>query len=276
MSPASRATPVTCSPSPAPRSVMTCSRRSVLSRPIVGRSALCAYMRWSASRRASSGVAASAGMRARPCEQPISKAWPVSLSASAASSSELVAPAGRDGGEQAELVAAHPVDAAEALGRRLQALGQADEQRVAGRVAEAVVVLLEAVEVEEREQLRPLVARERTSRVSRSATSARRLPRPVRASVRASSRLAASRRWFSWCEAGGDGARTGRSAVVDAEGHQQQQDDAGRADPGLVLRSDRPALVVAPGGVEHRLDRACAAPRDRGERGRRARRSRPR
>ena len=71
---------------------------------------------------------------------------------------QLVALAGRDRGEQAELVAAHPVDAAEALGRRLQALGQADEQRVAGRVAEAVVVLLEAVEVEEREQLRPLVA----------------------------------------------------------------------------------------------------------------------
>ena len=37
---------------------------------------------------------------------------------------EVVARAERGRGEQAELVAAHPVDAAEALSRRLQALGR--------------------------------------------------------------------------------------------------------------------------------------------------------
>ena len=82
--------------------------------------------------------------------------------------------------------------------------------------------------------------------------------------------MSASRGWRpaaarSPVQAGGDGARTGRPAVVDDERQQQQQDDRGRTDAGLVLRAHRPALVVAPGGVEHRLDRPGAAARHRGQ-----------
>jgi hypothetical protein len=78
------------------------------------------------------------------------------VSASAAKD-QRVAPARRDRGEQAELVAAHPVDAPQAVRHGFQALGKADEQRIAGGMAEAVVVLLEAIEVEEREHALALV-----------------------------------------------------------------------------------------------------------------------
>ena len=56
--------------------------------------------------------------------------------------------------QRAELVAAHPERAAAAgqVGREVAA--EADEQRVARRVAEGVVVVLEAVEVEEHEHER--------------------------------------------------------------------------------------------------------------------------
>ena len=59
-------------------------------------------------------------------------------------------------GEDAELVAAHAVGAAEGLSRRFELHGQAAEKRVAGGMTERVVVALEAVEIEEDEQGRCL------------------------------------------------------------------------------------------------------------------------
>jgi hypothetical protein len=53
--------------------------------------------------------------------------------------------------EHAELVAAHPVGGPAGGHRGLQACGEAGQQRVAGGVAEGVVVGLEAVEVEDRQ-----------------------------------------------------------------------------------------------------------------------------
>src|SRR5439155_20977586 len=58
------------------------------------------------------------------------------------------------GGQHAELVAAEPVSGSVELRRgHREALAQAGKQSIAGRVAEAVVVSLEAVEVEEREDV---------------------------------------------------------------------------------------------------------------------------
>ena len=67
--------------------------------------------------------------------------------------------AGRlDRGQDAELVTAHPVRVADSVHRGREALAEAGEERVAGRVAERVVVLLEAVEVEECEHDTALAA----------------------------------------------------------------------------------------------------------------------
>ena len=55
------------------------------------------------------------------------------------------------GDEHAELVAAHPERAADALHRAGQPAAEVLDQHVAGDVAEDVVVGLEAVEVEQRE-----------------------------------------------------------------------------------------------------------------------------
>ena len=60
-----------------------------------------------------------------------------------------------DSGEEAELVAAEPVGRAVRAGHGRELLAEPREQRVAGRVAERVVVALEAVEVEEHEKRRP-------------------------------------------------------------------------------------------------------------------------
>ena len=58
-------------------------------------------------------------------------------------------------GQDAELIPTEPVGAAAVVGHGLlQGLGQPDEQGVAGGVAEAVVVALEAVEVEQHQQQR--------------------------------------------------------------------------------------------------------------------------
>ena len=54
--------------------------------------------------------------------------------------------------QDAELVAAEAVGLAAALDHALELAGEADEQRVAGGVAEDVVVVLEAVEVEQRDR----------------------------------------------------------------------------------------------------------------------------
>ena len=57
----------------------------------------------------------------------------------------------RAGRDDAELVSAQSVGATVGRDRGLQALGELSQQRVTGRMAEAVVVRLEAVEVEQRE-----------------------------------------------------------------------------------------------------------------------------
>ena len=98
-------------------------------------------------------------------------------------------PSGRSapGASTTELVAAHAVCARR--GRESPAGAPGGQQRVARRVAERVVVGLEAVEVEQQQQ-RP--ARPPASPSWRSGCSARRLGRPVSASLRASWRLARS------------------------------------------------------------------------------------
>ena len=77
------------------------------------------------------------------------KPSPCSTSAAGASSSTSLAGVGI--GEDAELVAAQPIGPPVALDAAVERLAQAREQRVAGEVAEGVVVALEAVEVEEQE-----------------------------------------------------------------------------------------------------------------------------
>ena len=57
----------------------------------------------------------------------------------------------RAGRDHAELVSAQTVGATVGRDRGLEALGELGQERVTGRMAEAVVVRLEAVEVEERE-----------------------------------------------------------------------------------------------------------------------------
>ena len=99
--------------------------------------------------------------------------------------------------QHAELVAAQAIGAAVARDRGVEVGAQALQQRVAGGVAEGVVVLLEAVEVEERERAAVGAGRVRRRRSSRSRISARRLASPVRPSVSDSWRLACSRRRFS-------------------------------------------------------------------------------
>ena len=72
-----------------------------------------------------------------------------------------VDPGGARPAEHAELVAAEPVRRAIGGGRLAKPAAQAGEQRVAGGVAVGVVVLLEAVEVEEHERHRVLDGRKR-------------------------------------------------------------------------------------------------------------------
>ena len=128
--------------------------------------------------------------------------------------------------QQAELVAAEPVGAADG-GQRGREPAQ---QRVAGGVAEGVVVVLEAVEVEEDERVRPC-----GRGLSRSSTSARRLGSSVSLSVsprrgrRRSSRevLAAASAWPRAQRGGQRGAgehdRAARCAWVEPGEHQQRR-----------------------------------------------------
>ncbi len=89
-----------------------------------------------------------------------------------------------------ELVAAEPVGRAVARRPLDEGRSEPREHHVAGAVTEAVVVALEAVEIEEGER-RGLVRRgPREAASSRSSISRRRLPRPVSASVTAVVRLA--------------------------------------------------------------------------------------
>ena len=93
-----------------------------------------------------------------PYEQPMANASPASDSAAAASATTVSARVRLDRGEHAELVAAHPVGVADPVDGVRQALAEAGQQRVARWMAERVVVLLEAVEIEEREHDAALAA----------------------------------------------------------------------------------------------------------------------
>ena len=88
-----------------------------------------------------------------PCAAVIAKPWPRSReSAGGALDGRL---GGESvGAEDAELVAAHPVGRAAAPDEEAELLAEPAQQHVAGRMAERVVVLLEPVEVEEREDAR--------------------------------------------------------------------------------------------------------------------------
>ena len=105
-------------------------------------------------------------------------------------------PARRD--EDAELVTAQAVGAAAGLDGRGQVRSQPAKQAVARRVAVAVVVELEAVQVVEGEDVAVLrVPGPSSSADSRSSISLRRLPSSVSESVTASSWSAAIRPVFS-------------------------------------------------------------------------------
>ena len=188
---ASAATPSTCSPRSGLRSAMTFSSTAVLWPPAEARRPFfSAYMRRSAVRRASAGSQSGRSSTALPSAALIVEAVAVLAEGRAARRRDLVVAAG---GEHAELVAAHPVGAAVAVDGRGQRPAEAREQGVARGMAVGVVVGLEAVEVEEHEQQRPL-GRDAAQPGSRGPRPRRRrLPRPVSSSVCASPRLVPSR-----------------------------------------------------------------------------------
>ena len=148
-----------------------------------------------------------------PCEVVTSKPSPCSASAATQASASTLQPGRPRVDDDAELVAAEPVGAAVAVHGVREPLAEPHQQAVAGGVAEGVVVLLEAVEVEQH------AARTGCSRVacgsssSRSAIRLRRLRSPVSGSVSASRRLWASTRWFS---ANTSAVRTRTSSSVSA------------------------------------------------------------
>ena len=124
---------------------------SVLWRLAASGPAFCSYMRWSARRSASAGEDASDGTSAMPWEQPMENASPV-LGQCSCSERDNGFGAGRlDRGQDAELVTTHPIGGADSIDGGRQALTEPGKKGVARRMAERVVVLLEAVEVEERE-----------------------------------------------------------------------------------------------------------------------------
>ena len=128
------------------------SSTSLLWRPADMRPAcFWAYMRWSAIRSASAGSVASCGSRIEPYEQPIEKPSPDSDSAAAAertSCSGSSAP-GSISTQNSSPPIRNALPRRSRQAARLRA--EPDEQGVAGGVAEGVVVVLEAVEVEQRQ-----------------------------------------------------------------------------------------------------------------------------
>ena len=171
--PAARsATPVEWSSRSGSRSAITRTSRSrAWPREPPRRRRLRAYMRASASRSASVASPASSGSTTRPCDAVTEKPSPCSLSAPTARATSGASSSQRAFDEQAELVAAEPVGAPADGGQRGR---QAAQQRVPGRVAERVVVVLEAVEVEEDERVAPAPGRRRRGRRRAPAGSAAR------------------------------------------------------------------------------------------------------
>ena len=140
---------------------------------------LCAYMRWSAMRRASLGD----GRLLRDGDGAVGRGDREAVSAldqrGGRQQLDLIAAIGV--GQDAELVAAEAIGTPVALDAAVERLPEAREERVAGEMAEGVVVALEAVEVEEQEH--GGVCAPRVARRSRSIMSRRRLARPVRLSL---------------------------------------------------------------------------------------------
>ena len=123
------------------------------------RDSFCAYIRTSASRRASEGSLASGGIAAAPQEAPTSTPGPFAVSAFAAlleAGLEAVLVAGE---QHAELIAPDPVGGSVLADGLAQRVSEAGQQLVSRRMAEGVVVVLEAVEVEEEQRRGVLVAR---------------------------------------------------------------------------------------------------------------------
>ena len=139
------------------------------------------------------GVVGLLGSSTEPLELEIENALPASDSA-AEPTATTPSPLGPSSGrEHAELVAAEPVGGAGRLHRGGQVLAQAAQQRIPGGMAEAVVVRLEPVEVEQREQR---AGRSPSIASSRSSIRRRRLPSPVTGSDCDSRLLTASSvRW---------------------------------------------------------------------------------
>ena len=182
-----------CAPSSGSRSCSVRSRTFDVWRsaePV--RVPFCAYMRRSTRRSAVVRLTAprpAAARRRGAGDRERLAVLAQSARAAAASRSSAVARVER--GEHAELVAAEPVGAAVRLRRPSASFAaETGEQGVARRMAEGVVVALEAVEVEEREQLLARSACRAPRRGRR--ISARRLPRPVSGSVSASDLRAAA------------------------------------------------------------------------------------
>ena len=112
---------------------------------------LAAYIRVSARRSAALGSAASSGTAASPDAAVMRKPSPSSLSASRTSA--CASSAGDLAEEQdAELVPAKPSRDPAALARRRELAAEPPQQRVAGGMAEGVVVALEAVQIGERQR----------------------------------------------------------------------------------------------------------------------------
>ena len=139
----------------------------------------CAYMRWSAIRSASVGVLRLAREHDRAVRGGDVEALAVLGQRRRRARDDRVGDLVARLEQRAELVAAHPErpPAPAQIGRQVRA--QPHQQRVAGRVAEGVVVVLEAVEVEEHEHDRP--------RVVGVGQQARRARAPARAGCRARS-----------------------------------------------------------------------------------------
>ena len=187
--------------------------------------------------------------------------------------------------EDAELVAAHPVRRAAAGHEAGELLAEPGEQHVAGGMAEEIVVLLEAVQVEQR---RGHAAPCPRAVAVRSSSSFRRFARPVSASVRASSREPASishvlpERHREACENRQDGRRRKDEGqridlpeVVVHEHGEREETAADRGDehrPALEAGTDRPLgrLPRSP-GEQH----AAARPSPGRSRHRRRRSRRP-
>ena len=212
-------------------------------------------------RSASAGENASDGTSAMPCEQPIANASPASEQRGCGERDDGFGAGRLNRGQDAELVTAHPVGVADSVHGGRQALAEAGEKRVAGRMAERVVVLLEAVEVEEREHDAALAAGVRQLGIE--IVDQRAAVGKPRQRVGASFLVAGSGHSRVLAgEALGDGASERGTAVEEHERQCEQEDRDCGARRGTGIGGRRTPVVLAAGLVERgRRCRPCACPR---------------